>query len=259
MIILKTRKELDVMREAGRVLAGVLTRLRDMAATDVTTGELDAEADRMISGAGGVATFRGQGGLVAHAPSYPAATCISINEQVIHGIPSDRVIRDGDLLSIDCGVTLKNLIADSAVSFVVGDPPPGTVDLMDTTRQSLEDGIAAAVPGARLGDVSFAVQSRIMTTDFGIVREFCGHGVGRNLHEDPPIPNYGRPGTGPELRPGMTLAIEPMVTLGSPAVKVLDDGWTVVTSDGRQAAHFEHTIAITDGPAEVLTRRVDEV
>lgn len=259
MIVLKTRKELAVMREASRVLASVLKRLKEMSCPGITTGELDAEADRMIAEAGGTATFRGQGGLVAHAPPYPAATCISINEEVIHGIPGDRRIRDGDLLSIDCGVTLNSLIADSALSFVVGKTPPGVQFLMDVTRQSLEDAILAAVPGKRLGDVSFAVQSRIATSDFGIVREFCGHGVGRTLHEDPPIPNYGRPGTGPDLRPGMTLAVEPMVTLGLPQVKVLDDGWTVVTSDRKPAAHFEHTIAVTDGPAEVLTRRNGEL
>jgi len=258
LIVLKTARELEMMRQAGRVLAGVLSRLEEMAEVGVTTGELDEEADRMIREAGGTATFRGQKGLVEHAPSYPAATCISINQEVIHGIPSDRVLIEGDLLSIDCGVTLNSLIADSALSFVVGEASPEVSRLMEVTRQSLMDAIEKAVPGNRLGDVSFAVQSRIDATDFGIVREFCGHGVGRTLHEDPPIPNYGTPGTGPELRPGMTLAIEPMVTMGSPLVNVLDDGWSVVTADNMPAAHFEHTIAITDGPAEIITRREGE-
>ena len=185
--------------------------------------------------------------------SYPAATCISINEQVIHGIPSDRVLKEGDLVSIDAGVTWQGWIADAAVSVVAGKAHPDVQRLMDTTRRGLMAAIDVARPGKKLGDVSFAVQQHAMAEGFGVVREFCGHGVGRSLHEDPPIPNYGTPGTGPVLRPGMTLAIEPMLTMGSHQVKVKRDGWTVVTSDGKPAAHFEHSVLVTDGAAEILT------
>ena len=256
MIVLKSKAEIALMRHAGRVLARVLRRMAEMGSPGVTTQEMDREADRIIREAGCEATFKGQPGMVDNAPPYPAATCISLNEQIIHGIPSDRVLEPGDLVSVDCGVTYKGMIADAAVSFIVGGADKADreiVELMEVTRQSLDDAIRAARPGRHLHDISFAVQARISTTDFGIVREFCGHGVGRDLHEDPPIPNYGTPGTGPTLRPGMTLAIEPMVTLGSPRIEVLDDGWTVVTRDRGHAAHFEHTIVITDGGAEILT------
>ncbi len=248
------------MRRAGAILARVLDRLSSMARPGVTTREMDEEADRVIRDAGATATFRGQPGLTDRAPPYPAATCISINEQVIHGIPSDRVVRDGDLVSVDCGVTWGGLIADSAVSVIVGTASRDAERLVETTRAALLAGIGAARAGRHLHDISAAVQAVVRAAGYGVVREFCGHGVGRDLHEDPPVPNFGNAGSGPILRPGMTLAIEPMVTLGSPRIRVLDDGWTVVTADGRPAAHFEHTIVVTDGgPAEVLTLRNGEV
>lgn len=253
MIVLKTEAELVRMREAGRILAAVLDELAGLVRPGVATRDLEEVADRRIREAGASATFRGQPGMVSYAPPYPAATCISINEQVIHGIPSDRVLKEGDLVSIDAGVTWQGWIADAAVSVVAGKAHPDVQRLMDTTRRGLMAAIDVARPGKKLGDVSFAVQQHAMAEGFGVVREFCGHGVGRSLHEDPPIPNYGTPGTGPVLRPGMTLAIEPMLTMGSHQVKVKRDGWTVVTSDGKPAAHFEHSVLVTDGAAEILT------
>jgi len=258
MIVLKTAPQIDKMRVAGKILASVLDRLTEMIAPGITTACLDAEADRMIREAGGEATFRGQPGLTSDAPPYPAATCISINEQVIHGIPSARVIREGDLVSIDCGVTWHGFIADSAVTVAAGRAADRARELMETTRESLEIAISLAVPGSRLHDLSAAIHRHATLAGFGIVRDYCGHGVGAHLHEDPPIPNYGNPGTGPMLRPGMTLAVEPMVTLGNPRIRVLGDGWTVITADHKPAAHFEHTLLVTDGPAEVLTRRESE-
>ncbi len=258
MILLKSEPELVLMREAGQILGSVLSAIQKMVVPGVTTADIEAEADRRIREVGAIATFRGQPGMVDHAPPYPAATCISINEQVIHGIPSNRKVREGDIVSIDCGVTWRGYIADSAISVIAGKADPEVERLVKTTRQSLLDAIAVALPGRYLHDLSFAIQSRAVAEGFGIVREFCGHGVGRSLHEDPPIPNYGKPGTGPVLRPGMTLAVEPMLNLGGPRVKVLKDGWTVVTSDGKPSAHWEHSLLITEGPAEVLTRRPDE-
>lgn len=255
MITLKTSRELALMRDSGRLLGQVLARLEAMVVPGVTTAQIEAEADRMIKEAGAIATFRGQPGLVPHARPYPSATCISINEEVIHGMPSARVVKDGDVVSIDCGVTLKGFVSDSAISVIAGTAKPDVVRLVETTRKCLDAAIETARPGARLHDVSFAVQMVAEGEGFGIVREFCGHGVGRELHEDPPVPNYGNPGTGPLLRAGMTIAIEPMITLGSPKVKVLKDGWTVITTDGKPAAHFEHTIAIREGGCDVLTRR----
>jgi len=253
MILLKSERDLGLMREAGRILANVLARLKEMAQPGVTTAEMDAEADRLIREAGAEATFRGQPGMVAHAAPYPAATCISINEQVIHGIPGQRVLREGDIVSVDCGVTYKGWIADAAVTVIAGQGSAEACRLVDTTRRALEAALSVARAGKHLHDISFAVQAVAMSEGFGVVREFCGHGVGRSLHEDPPVPNYGNPGTGPILRPGMTLAIEPMITAGSPKVKVLKDGWTVVTQDGKPAAHFEHSIAITEGEPLLLT------
>jgi len=253
MIVLKTEPEIARMRTAGQILADILTELAAMVRPGITTGDLETVADRRIREAHCEATFRGQPGMVAHAPPYPAATCISLNEEVIHGIPGPREVRDGDLVSVDCGVTFQGWIADAAFSVVAGRPDPEVARLVRTTHQALQEAVRKTRPGARLGDVSFGVQQWAMAEGLGVVREFCGHGVGRSLHEDPPIPNYGTPGTGPTLRPGMTLAVEPMFTLGGPEVRVLKDGWTVVTKDRRPAAHFEYTILVTEDGCEVLT------
>jgi len=258
MIRLKTKAEIEGMRRAGAILARVLTHLAGMVRPGVTTRQMDQEADRLIREAGAVATFRGQKGLVDHAPPYPAATCISIDEQVIHGIPSDRAIREGEVVSVDCGVTWDGLIADSAITVIAGRAPAPVERLVEVTRKSLWSAIRIARAGRHLHDLSHMVQTVAESEGFGVVREFCGHGVGVDLHEDPPVPNCGTPGSGPLLRAGMTLAIEPMITLGSPRIRVLKDGWTVVTSDRKPAAHFEHTILITDGEPEVLTLREGE-
>lgn len=259
MIVLKNKQEQAIMREAGQILAKVLATLEKMVLPGVTTLELEEKADKMITEAGAVASFRGQPGMTVNAPPFPAATCISVNEQVIHGIPSNRVIKEGDIVSIDCGVTWRGFIADSAISVVAGKADPDVDRLVLVTRKSLLAAIKTALPGRHLHDLSFAIQSWAVNEGLGIVKDFCGHGVGRSLHEDPPIPNYGKPGTGPLLRPGMTLAVEPMFNLGTGKVKMLKDGWTVVTADGKPSAHWEHTLLITDGPAEVLTWRPGEV
>lgn len=254
MIELKTEMELETMAQAGRILARVLHTLERMVVPGVTTRELDETASRIIGEAGAYPTFVGQPPFTKGAPNYPAATCISLNEQVIHGIPSERVIREGDLVSIDCGVTYRGLIADAALSVFVGDSP-GTLKhrLVDVTKRALWAAVQVAVPGGRLFDISAAIQELVEFEGFVVVRDFCGHGVGRRLHEDPPVPNVGKRGAGPVLQEGMTLAIEPMVTVDNPGVRILDDGWTVVTANGKPAAHFEHTIAITKNGPRVLT------
>lgn len=255
MILIKSDHEIALMRDAGRILADVLMGMNERIVPGIATQELDDWADRQIVAAGCDATFRGQPGMVRGARPFPAATCISINEEIIHGIPSNqRVIKDGDIVSVDCGVTYKGYVADSAFSKIAGQGKPDVVRLLETTKRSLYAGIEKARPGGRLGDISFAVESWAVAEGLGIVRDFCGHGVGRSLHEDPGIPNYGKPGTGPLLRQGMTLAIEPMFMLGKEKVKVLVDGWTVVTSDRSPAAHWEHTILITDNGPEILTK-----
>jgi len=255
VILIKSDHEIALMRDAGKILAEVLMGMNERIVPGVTTQELDDWADSRIAAAGCVATFRGQPGMVRGARPFPAATCISINEEIIHGIPSkQRVIKDGDIVSVDCGVTYKGYVADSAFSRIAGSGSPDLVRLLETTKRSLYAGIEKARPGGRLGDISFAVESWAVAEGLGIVRDFCGHGVGRSLHEDPGIPNYGKPGTGPLLRQGMTLAIEPMFMLGKEKVKVLVDGWTVVTSDRSPAAHWEHTILITDNGPEILTK-----
>jgi methionyl aminopeptidase len=254
VIRLKTKAEIAKMREAGRILASILEHLVAMVEPGIRTIDLEMEAKRMMNEAHVEPTFLGQPGLVADAKPYPCALCVSVNEEVIHGIPSKREIKEGDLVSIDCGVTKDDLIADAAVSVIAGDGQGMVQRLLECTRQALEDAIKQAKAGAHLHDISYAVQKRAESEGFGVVREFCGHGVGRSLHEDPPVPNYGKLGTGPVLRTGMTLAIEPMITMGSPSVEVLLDKWTIVTVDRLPAAHFEHTIAITEDEPLVLTR-----
>ena len=216
MILIKSEREIDLMRQAGRILADILQNLHERIRPGVTTLELEEYASKTISDAGCIASFRGQPGMVRGARPFPAATCISINEEIIHGIPSARrVVKDGDIVSIDCGVTYKGYVADSAFSKVAGQGDSVVVRLVETTEKSLYAGIEKARAGHRLHDISFAVESWAVAEGLGIVRDFCGHGVGRSLHEDPGIPNYGTPGTGPLLRQGMTLAIEPMFMLGT--------------------------------------------
>jgi len=255
VILIKSENKIKLMREAGRILADVLQGMFERIVPGVTTGELDRWADERIAAAGCEPVFRGQPGMSRGARPYPAVACISVNEEIIHGIPSSRrVVAEGDIVSVDCGLSWKGFVSDSAFSRIAGKSTPDLDRLNDTTRRALYAGIEKARPGNRLHDISFAVESWAVAEGLGIVREFCGHGVGRSLHEDPGIPNYGTPGTGPILRQGMTLAIEPMFMLGKERVKILADGWTVITADRSPAAHWEHTILITDGEPEILTK-----
>ncbi len=248
MIFLKSSRELEAIRRSGKITASVLTELMAAARPGVTTKQLDELAERRIREQGGVPTFLGYRG-------YTASICTSVNDEVVHGIPGDRALRDGDLLSIDIGTTLDGFVSDSAVTVPVGSVSAEARRLMDVTQESLMAGIAAMQVGNRIGDIGAAVSAVAEGNGYGVVRELVGHGVGRDMHEDPQVPNFGSAGTGTELRRGLVLAIEPMITQGDYAVEILKDGWTVVTADGKLAAHFEHTIAVTDEGPRILTLR----
>lgn len=250
MIVRKSPAEIDRMRAANALVADVLSELRRLAAPGVSTLELDALAERRIRAAGAVPAFKGYHG-------YPATLCASVNEAVVHGIPSAAPLVVGDIVSLDMGVVLDGYYGDSAITVPVGGVPDRVVELLRVTREALELGIARVRVGGHVSDIGHDVQRHVEAHGFSVVREFVGHGIGVQLHEEPQIPNYGDPGHGPELEAGMVLAIEPMVTLGRPAVKVLGDGWTAVTRDGSLAAHFEHTVAVTEGGPDVLTRGAD--
>ena len=248
MIVRKSAAEIDRMRRANGLVADVLSELRRLVAPGVSTLELDGAAERRIRQAGAVPAFKGYQG-------YPATLCASVNEAVVHGIPSSAPLVDGDIVSLDMGVVLGGYYGDSAITVPVGDVPDRVAELLRVTREALDLGIAQVRVGGFVSDIGHRVQRHVEAHGFSVVREFVGHGIGVQLHEEPQIPNYGEPGHGPRLQTGMVLAIEPMVTLGRPAVKVLGDGWTAVTRDGSLAAHFEHTVAVTEGDPEVLTRR----
>ncbi|MCZ6536231.1 MAG: type I methionyl aminopeptidase [Chloroflexi bacterium] len=246
-ITIKSPQELEAMRRAGAIVAETIATLEEAVHPGITTSQLDQIAYRVIRERGGQPTFKGYRG-------FPASICASVNEEIVHGIPSDRILNEGDLIKVDVGATIDGFIGDSAVTVGVGKISKEAQKLIDVTRQCLEEGIKAAVDGARTGDIGAVVEEYATARDFSVVREYVGHGVGRFLHEDPQVPNYGPAGRGAQLRQGMALAIEPMVNVGGWETKLLDDHWTVVTADGSLSAHFEHTIAITDGEAEVLTR-----
>ena len=249
MIELKSAREIGLMRRAGHILADVIDRLRDTVKAGMSTLQIDEDVESFITERGAKPAFKGYRG-------FPATVCISINEEVVHGIPSaHRRIADGDIVGLDLGCIVDGYYADCAFTLAVGDVPPKVQQLLDVTRESLDQAIQECRAGRRLSDVSHAVQAHVERHGLSVVRAFVGHGIGRALHEDPQVPNFGDPGRGPQLRPGMVLAIEPMVTMGSWEVKVLEDGWTAVTRDGSLAAHFEHTIAVTDAEPEVLTSR----
>jgi methionyl aminopeptidase len=247
-IIIKSPREIAIMREAGRVVAAVIEALTGTVGVGVTTGELDEVADKELKKHGAVSAFKGYRG-------FPASICTSINEEVVHGIPGSRALKLGDIVSLDVGAILDGFYGDAAVTLAVGKISLEAQKLIETTEGALQAGIAAARSGARLGDVSAAIQSYVESRNFSVVREYVGHGVGRDLHEDPQIPNFGIVGEGPLLRKGMTLALEPMVNAGEWRTKIADNRWTVSTIDGGLSAHFEHTIAITDGSPEILTMR----
>ena len=251
-VTIKRREEIARMRHAGLILADVLDAFEAALRPGVTTGELDALAEEMIQSADAVPSFKGYG---SHPP-FPGSICASINDEVVHGIPSaHRVVREGDVVSLDVGCIWQGWHADCARTWAVGEVPARTGELIDATRRGMEAGIAAAVPGNRLGDVGAAIEAVAHEHGYGIVRPFVGHGIGTSMHEEPQVPNYGRPGTGLRLEAGMCLAIEPMFNLGGDDVMVLDDNWTVVTADGSISAHFENTIAVTDDGPQLLTVR----
>ncbi|MGN0060518.1 MAG: type I methionyl aminopeptidase [Coriobacteriales bacterium] len=246
-IQLKTPQEIEAMREAGRVSALALRMVGDIIAPGVTTRELDSFVENVIRLEGGTPTFKGYGG-------FPGSICASVNEKVVHGIPSDDVIlAEGDIISIDTGATVNGWVGDNAYTFAVGEVSSEKRQLCTVTREAMWAGIRAAWPGNTLGDVGFAVQDYAESRGFGVVRDYVGHGVGHVMHEKPDVPNYGKKGRGVKLKPGMVIAIEPMITAGSYRVRVEKDGWGVVTVDGKPAAHFENTIAITDKGPLVLT------
>jgi methionyl aminopeptidase len=250
MIIYKSAEEIAKMRRAGRVVAGTIDRVVAAVRPGITTADLDAVAEAYIGEQGAIPSFKGYKG-------FPASICVSINEEVVHGIPSPkRVLAEGDVLSLDFGAIWEGFHADSALTMFVGDPPSAEAEkLVRVTEESLEAGISQIAPGARLSDVGAAVQQVAEGAGFSVVREYVGHGIGRNLHEDPQIPNYGEPGRGPLIKPGLVVAVEPMVNIGGWETRVLADDWTVVTEDGSLSAHFEHTIAVTEDGREVLTAR----
>lgn len=242
MIIIKSASELELMRQANQIVGQVLQAVSRMAAPGVTTAQLDRAAEEMCRQMGCRPAFKGYNG-------YPFALCCSVNEEVVHGFPGERALREGDIISMDFGVIKDGFYGDSATTVAVGQVSPEARKLMDATRRALEAGIEQARPGNRLGDISAAVQRVAEEAGFSVVRQFVGHGIGRALHEEPQVPNYGAPGKGVKLKAGMVLAIEPMVNVGAYGVKILSDGWTAVTVDGKLSAHYEHTVAITeDGP-----------
>ena len=248
MILLKSPRELEHMRAAGRILAEVKALLLKLVKPGVSTKEIDAEVEALILARGAASAFKGYRG-------YPATVCTSINEEVVHGIPSPkRKLKEGDIIGLDLGCIVEGYYGDCAVTRPVGPVPPRVQELIDVTRESLDKAIVQCRVGNRIGDISHTVQMHCESHGFGVVRSFVGHGIGRALHEEPQVPNFGDAGRGPALKAGMVLAIEPMVTMGSWEVQVLEDGWTAVTTDGSMAAHFEDTIAITEDGPDVLTR-----
>ena len=246
MIILKTKREIEIMRKAGRLVALAHELVRENVKPGVTTKELDQLVEEFLKSQNAIPTFKGYNG-------FPFSICASVNEEVVHGFPSDRKLIEGDIVSIDIGATFEGYIGDSAKTFFVGEVNDEKRRLVEATRQSFYEGIKFAKTDYRLSDISHAIQQYAESKGFSVVRDFVGHGVGKNMHESPQIPNFGRPGKGPRLQEGMVLAIEPMINAGVYNVKILDNDWTVVTVDGKPSAHYEHTVAITDGEPMLLT------
>ena len=245
-ITLKSPKEIELMRRAGKITAAARALAGEMVKPGVTTQEINNEVERFIRKEGAIPSFLNYSG-------YPGSICISVNDEVIHGIPGKRVLQDGDIVSVDVGAYIGGYHGDCAATFACGTITPEAQDLIDVTRQSFFEGIKLAKKGQRVSDISAAIQVYVESHGYSIVREYVGHGIGKNLHESPEVPNFGNPGRGIRLLPGMTLAIEPMVNAGSAAIQLLSDGWTVKTRDGKYAAHYENTILITDGEPEILT------
>ncbi|MHB8619750.1 MAG: type I methionyl aminopeptidase [Chloroflexota bacterium] len=249
MITIKSRAEFETMRQAGRIVAETLEKVAAAVKPGITTADLDRVAYDNITRHHAIPSFKGYG-----TPAFPGSICASINDEVVHGIPNKkRIVREGDIISIDCGAILNGWHGDAAITVPVGRPTPEVERLLRTTEESLYKGIEQARPGRRMGDVSSAIQQFVEERGYSVVREFVGHGIGRQMHEEPQVPNWGTPGRGMLLKKGMALAIEPMVNLGRADVRVLDDRWTVVTRDGRYSAHFEHTVALTEDGPDILT------
>ncbi len=262
MIIKKSRREIEKMAVAGALVAKAHEAVHEAVAPGVSTGELDRIAEKVITGDGGIPSFKGYGGRFGSVPPFPGTLCTSVNDEIVHGIPSDDVVlSEGDVVKLDCGAIVDGYHGDSAATWIVGGDDavaPEVAELVATTRAGLWAGIRAFVAGQRLGDIGAAIEAHANERGYGIVREYVGHGIGRSMHEDPSVPNYGSPGRGSRLSKGLVLAIEPMFNLGGGETRTLDDHWTVVTADGELSSHWEHTIALTaDGP-RVLTARSDE-
>ena len=247
MIICKTPREIDIMRQAGKIVALTHQELKKHIVPGITTKELDTIAESFIRKHDAIPSFKGYNG-------FRGSICASVNEELVHGIPGSRVLKEGDIISIDIGAKYQGYHGDSAWTYAVGVIDEETQRLLDVTEESLYRGLEEAKPGARLSNISHAIQTYVEANKFSIVREYVGHGVGQDLHEDPQIPHYGPPNKGPRLKPGMVLAVEPMVNAGSRYVRTLKDNWTVVTQDGKMCAHFEHTVAITESGYEILTK-----
>lgn len=247
MIIIKSQDEIEKIARACKIVAEVLRDLRDLVEPGITTKDIEIFVDKTLAEKNAIAAFRGY-------RNYPSSVCTSVNDQVVHGIPSNLRLREGDILSIDLGVYLEGFYGDGAITLPVGKISPTAERLLRVTEDALYIGIEKARPGNRVSDISSAIQRYVESHGYSVVRSFVGHGIGRSLHEEPQVPNYGSPGQGPRLREGMTLAIEPMVNEGTYDVKILDDGWTAVTADGKLSAHYEHTVAITKNGARILTK-----
>ncbi|MBL7924376.1 MAG: type I methionyl aminopeptidase [Bacteroidia bacterium] len=245
-IVYKTAEELAYIRKSSLLVGKTLAEVARHLKPGMTTGQMDEIAEKFIRDHGGVPSFKGYHG-------YRHSLCISVNEEIVHGIPGSRVIKEGDLVSVDCGVFMNGFHGDSAYTFPVGDVSEEKLQLLRVTKTSLYKGIAKARPGNRIGDISAAIQEYAEANGYGVVRELVGHGIGRQLHEKPEVANYGKKGSGPILKPGMTIAIEPMINMGTRQIRQLSDGWTVITGDKKPAAHFEHTVAITEGEADILS------
>lgn len=253
MIILKTPAEIEIMTQASKVVAEALREVEKAVSPGISTEELDQIAEKEIRARGAVPAFKGY-------RNYPKTLCVSVNEQVVHGIPSKRKLKEGDIVGLDLGAIVGGFYGDSAVTVTVGRVSADVLRLIRVTEEALYLGIEQAVVGNRISDISHAVQRHVESAGYSVVTEFVGHGIGRQLHEEPQIPNYGKPGQGPRLQSGMVLAIEPMVNMGGSAVRILEDRWTAVTVDGSLSAHFEHTIAVQPkGPAKILSRRPEAV
>ena len=253
MIFLKTDDEIELLRQSNLLVAKTLAEIAKMIKPGVTTKELDKIAEEYIRDNGAIPTFKGFPNPYNAKAPFPASICTSVNDQVVHGIPNDVPLKEGDIVSVDCGTFMNGFCGDSAYTFCVGEVDPEIVKLLKVTKESLYKGIENAVHGKRLGDIGYAIQQHCEAQSYGVVREFVGHGIGKEMHEDPPVPNYGRRGTGTLLKKGMCIAIEPMITMGNRQVVMEEDRWTIRTRDWKCAAHFEHTVAVGLGKADILS------